>query len=94
MSSDLRLGLRPYFPPSTDPETSSVDKFHSTAGGAEPIQLSPSMQKKITAAKANVQKHLGCDVSSLVDGGSQVGIIPLGTGGSLPNKYRNGEFGE
>ena len=92
MSSDLRLGLRPYFPPNTDPETISADKFHSAASGEELISFSPSMQKKIMAAKANVQKHFGCDVSFLVDGGSQVGIVPLGTGGSLPNKYRNGEF--
>jgi ribonuclease Z len=92
MSSNLRLGLRPYSPPGVDLEITSPDKFHPAASGSEPILLSPSMRKKIRVAKANIQKHLGCDVSSLVDGGSQVGVIPLGTGGSVPNKYRNGEF--
>jgi ribonuclease Z len=91
MSSDLHLGLKPYSPPRVDPEIASMNNFHSTASGAEPMSLSPSMERKIRAARANIQKHLGRDVSFLVDGGSQVGIIPLGTGGSYPNKYRNGE---
>lgn len=91
MFSDLRLGLKPYSPPCSNPENSSKDEFHPTASGTEPVSLAPSMVKKIRAAKANIQKHLDLDVTPLTDGGSQVGIIPLGTGGSLPNKYRNGE---
>jgi hypothetical protein len=67
------------------------DNFHPTASSGKPILLPHSMQNKIRAAKANIQKHLGCDVTFLADGGGEVGIISLGTGGSLPNKYRNGE---
>jgi len=89
MSSDLRLGLKPYSPPCSNP--SSKDEFHPTASGTEPISLSPSIENKIRAAKANIRKRLDLGLTFPTDGGSQVGIIPLGTGGSLPNKYRNGE---
>lgn len=91
MSSDLHLGLKPYSPPGIDTDIASPDKFHPTASGAIPVLFSPSMQRRISAAKANKQRHQFCDVSLLTDGGSHVGIIPLGTGGSLPNKHRNGE---
>ena len=92
MSSGLHVCIRPYSPPIIDPEAISLDKFHPAVAGVESLVLSTALKRRMSAAKANVQKRLyGKDPLPFIEG-RQVGVIPLGTAGTLPSKYRNGRF--
>jgi len=92
MSSGLHVCMRPYSPPMIDPEAISVDKFHPTVTGVESLMLSTALKRRITAAKANTQRRLySKDPLPFVEG-REVGVIPLGTAGTLPSKYRNGRI--
>ena len=92
MSSGLHVCMRPYSPPMVDPEAISLDKFHPTVTGVESLILSTALKRRITAAKANIQRRLyGKDPLPFVEG-REVGVIPLGTAGTLPSKYRNGRI--
>lgn len=92
MAAGLRLNLRPFAPPDLEPEAIALDQFHPLVSGAEPLVLSRAMQTRIFAAKGNVKKRLERGDALPSVPGRQVGIIPLGTGGSSPAKYRNGNL--
>ena len=92
MAAGMRLNLRPFAPPVVEPEVVALDQFHPLASGTEPLVLSRVMQTRIFAAKSNVKKRLERDDALPSVPGGQVGIIPLGTGGSSPGKYRNGKL--
>ena len=92
MSSGLHVCMRPYSPPIIDPEATSLDKFHPTVSGVESLILSAALRRRITAAKANIQRRIySKDPLPFVEG-REVGVIPLGTAGTLPSKYRNGRI--
>ncbi|KAF9525128.1 hypothetical protein CPB83DRAFT_860056 [Crepidotus variabilis] len=91
MTSSLHMTVRPFSPPALDPVAAAIDKFHPIMSGSEILDLSPQMQNCVRAAKANVKRQIA---AREVEGasppvGKDVGIIPLGTGGSAPGKYRN-----
>lgn len=90
MSSGLHTSIRPYSPPIIDPEVAPLDKFHPAVTGVEPLILSTALRSRMTSAKAKIQRRLAAK-ALFPSIGSQVGVIPLGTAGSLPSKYRNGK---
>jgi len=92
MRSGLNLSFRPYKPPTADAELAALDKFHSSVSGESPIVFSSTMQKRIDAAKSKVSRRIE-QRNFPVTEGADVGVIPLGTGGSIPSKYRNGTCG-
>ncbi|PPQ90050.1 hypothetical protein CVT25_006290 [Psilocybe cyanescens] len=90
MSSSLKINMRPWIPPAPDPEVIKRDKFHPIASGAVPLEFSPVLSESIKEAKESIaQVVLQKNAESETEPGADVGIISLGTGGSLPSKYRN-----
>lgn len=85
--------MRPWIPPAPDPEVIKRDKFHPIASGAVPLEFSPVLSESIKEAKESIaQVVLQKNAESETEPGADVGIISLGTGGSLPSKYRNGKL--
>ncbi|KDR80789.1 hypothetical protein GALMADRAFT_153220 [Galerina marginata CBS 339.88] len=88
MNSNITTNLRPWIAPAPDPEVVKRDKFHPVLLGAEPLVFSSAMQESMKAAKMHVEQVILTRQIKPTPG-ADVGIIPLGTGGSLPSKYRN-----
>ncbi|CAA7269249.1 unnamed protein product [Cyclocybe aegerita] len=92
MTPNLQHRYHPLSPPAMGQTALEADRFHPPATGARPIEFSENMQRAVTAAKENVERRLKKieegDVLKEVPG-KDVSIVTLGTGGSLPSKYRN-----
>lgn len=91
MTPNLVLKMRPFAPPTIPPADVDYDQFHPSITASSPPPLSPLTLQRFAEAKANIQTHL--ESGKVVEPpGSDVTVLPLGTGGSLANKYRNGSF--
>ncbi|KAF9038581.1 hypothetical protein BJ165DRAFT_1352473 [Panaeolus papilionaceus] len=88
LSAHHHTQLRPFAPPIFSPESEAHDNFHPTLRGEKPLAISPSLQACTDQAKENVAQCLANGEVNVPEGAS-VGIHPLGTGGSLPSRYRN-----
>lgn len=89
MSHNDQNVMRPFAPPSVDPAAIALDKFHPLVNGKQPLELSSNLQRYIKAAQENIAEVEASGELPPMEG-SDVGIVALGTGGSLPTKYRNG----
>lgn len=65
------------------------DSFHKTVTSNKPIILSQRTSKLFAKAKQDIEAHISGG-KLRVSSGSNVKVIPLGTGSALPTKYRNG----
>jgi len=92
MTSSLNTNLRPWAIPSPDPEVVQRDRFHPVVTGTESLSYSSVLEESIKQAKKNVTQILADTADNQPVVGADVAVIPLGTGGSLPSKYRNGLF--
>lgn len=92
MASNLQNNMRPWTAPAPDPNIVAVDKFHPLVNGTQPFELSPLLQRYINTAQTAVSEVLASGEIKAEEG-ADVGIVTLGTGGSLPSKYRNGKNG-
>ncbi|KAF8902361.1 hypothetical protein CPB84DRAFT_1775902 [Gymnopilus junonius] len=90
MASHLTTTMRPWAPPAADPEVLKRDKLLPVLTEVEPLTFSDAMQASVTEAQKDVAEVIRAGTVP-VSPGADVGIITLGTGGSLPSKYRNGE---
>lgn len=91
MHSHMKTTMRPWNPPSPDPEVVKRDKFHPIASGSVPLEFSPGLKQSIDNARKTVAQVVAEKLVNTPGPGSDVGIISLGTGGSMPSKYRNGK---
>ena len=57
--------------------------------GEQPLGISPELQKHMEAIRNKISQGIE-EKENIIMPGAEVGIITLGTGGSLPSKYRNG----
>lgn len=89
MSSTLQNVMRPWSAPAPDPAIVAADRFHPLVNGTEVLKISPALQRYTTYAHASIAEVIARREIKPVEG-ADVGIITLGTGGSLPSKYRNG----
>src|SRR6266567_8112087 len=81
--------MRPFTLPTPDKAMGATDKFHPVILGKQPPELSPFLSRSIERAQRNVAQIQSKKDFKLVEH-ADIGIIPLGTGGSVPSKYRNG----
>ena len=89
MSSSDRNVMRPYAAPSSYPAAVALDKFHPLVNGEQSLELSSLLQRYITTAKEHISEvEASGELPPIA--GTDVGVVTLGTGGSLPSKYRNG----
>ena len=88
MASGLCTSLRPYTPPSISPEIVTKDKFHPVIRGERTLEISPELQQRMEAVRSHISQTE--QKENIIMPGAEVGIVTLGTGGSLPSKYRNG----
>lgn len=85
MMANLHVPLRPSGPLQSDNFTLN-DPFHSALSGS-PLQTLPdTTTKTFEEAKETVLRHPPAETQQP----SNVKILPLGTGSSIPTKYRNG----
>ncbi|KAH9479322.1 tRNAse Z TRZ4, mitochondrial [Psilocybe cubensis] len=90
MKSTLKINMRPWTPPEPDPEVVKRDKFHPIVTGTLPLEFSLALKESIKEVKQSIaQVEAQKDKSMSGEPGANVGVITLGTGGSLPSKYRN-----
>ena len=88
MATGLNNSLRPYTPPAISPEIVAKDKFHPVIRGEQALGISPELQQRMEAVRNQVSQDI--EKKSIIMPGAEVGIVTLGTGGTLPSKYRNG----
>lgn len=81
--------LRPYAPPTISPDVVAKDRFHPVIKGEQTFGISSELQQRMEAVRNEISQSIEQRENSVVLG-AEVGIITLGTGGSLPSKYRNG----
>ncbi|KIY46216.1 hypothetical protein FISHEDRAFT_48033 [Fistulina hepatica ATCC 64428] len=86
MASHLTTQMRPPMPPQVDHRAS--DRFHPAVSSSEPLGLPPLTVDKFTEAHREIAD---CVERKAVREfpGSDVTIMPLGTGSAVPTKYRN-----
>lgn len=89
MASGLHTSLRPYTPPTISPEIVSKDRFHPVIRGEETLGISLALQQRMEAVRDQISQCIE-QKENIIMPGAEVGIVTLGTGGSLPSKYRNG----
>jgi len=89
LSSGLYTSMRPFAFPTPDKAIEATDKFHPATSGKQPFEFSPFLSRSIDRAQKNVARILSKKDFEPVEH-ADIGIIPLGTGGSVPSKYRNG----
>lgn len=89
LSSGLYTSMRPFAPPTPDKAIEATDKFHPVISGKQPLEFSSFLSRSIDRARKNVAGILSKKDFEPVEH-ADIGIIPLGTGGSVPSKYRNG----
>lgn len=89
MSPTLLNVMRPWADPVPDPAIVAADKFHPHVNGTETLKFSPALQMYMAQAHAAIKEVTARGEIEPVEG-ADVGIITLGTGGSMPSKYRNG----
>ncbi|KNZ78842.1 Zinc phosphodiesterase ELAC protein 2 [Termitomyces sp. J132] len=88
-SSILTAGLEVNMRTSNPPTIRELnDSFHKLVTSDKPIVLSQETSKLFSQAKRNVQEHIARGKLH-VPTGSDVKVIPLGTGSAIPTKYRN-----
>ncbi|KAG6896461.1 hypothetical protein C0992_008112 [Termitomyces sp. T32_za158] len=85
LSAGLEVNMRNSDPPTV---RELNDSFHKTVTSDRPIALSPKTSRLFAKAKMNVEAHISSG-KLRVPLGSNVKVIPLGTGSALPTKYRN-----
>lgn len=85
----LHISLRPYIPPTFSPELIAKDKFHPVIRGEQTLGISQELQHRMKAVRNQISQGIE-QRENIVIPGAEVGIVTLGTGGSLPSKYRNG----
>ena len=81
--------LRPYAPPTISPEIVARDTFHPVIRGERTLGISSELQRRMEAVRSQIFQGIEQRENNIIPG-SEVGIVTLGTGGSLPSKYRNG----
>ncbi len=89
MASTLVNGIRPWADPVPDPAIVAADKFHPHVNGTESLKCSPALRKYTAQARAAIEAVIARGAVEPMEG-ADVGIITLGTGGSMPSRYRNG----
>lgn len=89
MTSNLLSTVRPLAPPSPEELVSARDKFTPLTSGAIPLELSSALKKAIAIAKRNLKQVADREQIHRIEG-ADVGVVPLGTGGSMPSTHRNG----
>jgi ribonuclease Z len=89
LTSGLYTSMRPFTLPTPDKAMEATDKFHPVILGKQPLEFSPFLSRSIERARRNVARILSNKDFKPVEH-ADIGIIPLGTGGSVPSKYRNG----
>lgn len=87
--SGLDNSLRPYAPPTISPEFVAKDKFHPVIRGERTLGISSELQQRMEAVRNEISQGIE-QRENIVIPGAEVGIVTLGTGGSLPSRYRNG----
>lgn len=71
------------------PEIIGKDKFHPVIRGEQALGISPELKRRMEAVRSQISQGIE-QKEDIVMPGAEVGIVTLGTGGSLPSKYRNG----
>lgn len=89
MASGLHISLRPYCPPTIPPEFVAKDKFHPVIKGEQTLGISSELQQRMNTVRNQISQGIEQRENIYIPG-TEVGIVTLGTGGSLPSKYRNG----
>lgn len=85
LRSNLHISIRPPKPPII---VDRYDLFHPAAT-LSPVVIPALTQQQFCEAQAKV---CVADVDRAAFPGSDVTILPLGTGSALPSKYRNGQL--
>ncbi|KAG6872909.1 hypothetical protein C0995_005315 [Termitomyces sp. Mi166 len=85
LSTGLEVNMRNANPPTV---RGLNDSFHKTVTSDKPIVLPQETSKMFAKAKKDVEKHIASG-KLYVPTGSNVKVIPLGTGSAIPSKYRN-----
>lgn len=57
--------------------------------GEQALGISSELQQRMEAVRSQVFQDIE-QKGNIIMPGAEVGIVTLGTGGSLPSKYRNG----
>jgi ribonuclease Z len=89
MAPGLHNSLRPYIPPTIPPEFVAKDKFHPVIRGERTLGISWELEQRTKAVRNQISQGIK-QRENIVMPGAEVGVVTLGTGGSLPSKYRNG----
>jgi ribonuclease Z len=66
-----------------------MDRFHPVIRGEQTLGISSGLQRRTEALRNRISQSIE-QRENIVMPGSEVGVLTLGTGGSLPSKYRNG----
>ncbi|KIM44447.1 hypothetical protein M413DRAFT_431468 [Hebeloma cylindrosporum] len=88
LSTGLYTSMRPFAPPTPDKAIEATDNFHPVISEKQPLEFSPFLSRSIDRARKNVAQILSKEDFKPVEH-ADIGIIPLGTGGSVPSRYRN-----
>jgi hypothetical protein len=86
MTPDLQVDVRPSGPPTI---IKRDDKFHDALASQEGFSLPPATLAAYRKAKENADAAMA---SREPRPGDNVVVVALGTGGSVPATYRNGEL--
>ena len=83
--------MRPYAPPRISPGIVAKDKFHPVIRGEQTLGISSELQRRTEAIRSHISQGIEeRERENIVVPGSEIGVLTLGTGGSMPSKYRNG----
>jgi hypothetical protein len=89
MTSNLLSTIRPLAPPTPEELVAARDKFTPLTSSAAPLELSHALKKAIAIAKRNLKQVVERGQAQQIEG-ADVGVVALGTGGSMPSTHRNG----
>jgi hypothetical protein len=87
----LHNSLRPYIHPTIPPDFVAKDRFHPVIRGEQKLGISWGLQQRTEAVRNQISRGIEQRENNFKPG-DDVGIVTLGTGGSLPSKYRNGSL--
>lgn len=90
MEANIVVSMRPPCPAAVEID-SGRDRFHPAIRSPELFELPPATLKCFDEARRRIEMFIAAGNAPKPPGGN-VGILPLGTGSSLPSKYRNGTF--
>lgn len=90
MEANIVVSMRPPCPAVLDNDPAR-DRFHPAIRTPGPCELPPATLERFNEARRKIEMCIAAGNIPKPPGGN-VGILPLGTGSSLPSKYRNGMF--